>query len=196
MEFGDYDAIVGNCLARARRWPTPRHWCRVDWLEEVRSAAWQAICEALQEYDPNKGVPIAAFLYGRALARVWSYWRREWEYARRCRYRFEPNATSPLPKECETVATFRHRGGDWQPLAPRQNRAIAVLDEIRGALKSLRAGPRRLLEQLYVEGRSEVDIAADLAISRQAVNKAKLAALRRLRQRLEPTHAKLRKSGC
>src|SRR5438874_1473317 len=72
---------VQAAFKRIRSWRVPPNWSRGDWIEELAAigiaAAWQAVCE----FDPERGVPLAGFGYCRMMTRCLVRYRKEWRYA-------------------------------------------------------------------------------------------------------------------
>src|SRR5437762_1885941 len=72
---------VQSGFKRIRSWRVPPNWSRVDWFKELaavgNAAAWQAVCD----FDPERGVPLAGFGYCRMMTRCLSCYRKEWRYA-------------------------------------------------------------------------------------------------------------------
>ena len=83
--LSDGDQALGSAVQcgfkRIRSWRVPPNWSPCDWFEELAAvataAAWQALCE----FDPELGVPLAAFGYCRILSRCLARYRKEWRYA-------------------------------------------------------------------------------------------------------------------
>src|SRR5438034_830697 len=74
-------SAVQSGLKRTRSWRVPPNWSRGDWFEELASvataAAWQALCD----FDPDRGVPLAGFGYCRIISGCLAHYRKEWRYA-------------------------------------------------------------------------------------------------------------------
>src|SRR5439155_26918604 len=83
--LSDGDETLGSAmqsgLKRTRSWRMPPNWSGDDWLEELAAvataAAWQALCD----FDPDRGVPLAGFGYCRIISRCLARYRKEWRYA-------------------------------------------------------------------------------------------------------------------
>jgi RNA polymerase sigma factor (sigma-70 family) len=125
---------------------------------EAAVAAWQAVCN----FDPERGLPMDAYVRSRVMFHLLDRYRKEWAYARRTSLAGQ----SPLP----------------EPESRQQFDAADLLE----ALSRLGDRDRELLALLFSNGRSEAAVAADLGISQQAVSKRKLAILHRLRLMLDP----------
>src|SRR5438876_10244148 len=78
---GSLGSAVESGLKRIRSWRVPPNWSRGDWFEELAAvgtaAAWQAVCD----FDPDRGVPLAGFGYCRIVNRCLVRYRKEWSYA-------------------------------------------------------------------------------------------------------------------
>ena len=165
---------VESCLQRICSWRVPPNWSPTDWLEEIRAVAigeaWKAECE----FDFTRGVSLAAFVHSRMLARVLTRYRQEWSYGLHCPRRVVEDGDFPEERSTGQVAVAHldlASQGFWE--------MVTLLD----------AKPRRLVIQLFCEGRTEAEIARELGLSQRAVSKRKQAALGALRQCLED-HAK------
>ena len=159
----EWPTLWARCWSRIRAWHVPPGWCPRDWWDEARAHGALAACEALRAFDPGRLVPLEAFLYRRVIEAVWTRYRREWSFGRRCR----PDAFLPDRPAAESDRPDPERLG-------RLTTILEALDE----------GERRLIRGLFWDGRSEDQLALDLGMSRQAVNKRKQKLLRRLRSEL------------
>src|SRR5436190_18022694 len=78
---GALGSAMQSGFKRIRSWRVPPNWSPCDWLEELAAvgiaAAWQAVCD----FDPERGVPLAGFGYCRMMTRCLSRYRKEWRYA-------------------------------------------------------------------------------------------------------------------
>src|SRR5438094_3066407 len=78
---GALGSAMQSGFKRIRSWRVPPNWSRDDWLEELAAvataAAWQALCD----FDPDRGVPLAGFGYCRMISRCLARYRKEWRYA-------------------------------------------------------------------------------------------------------------------
>jgi DNA-directed RNA polymerase specialized sigma24 family protein len=157
-----WPALWARCWSRIRAWRVPPRWSPSDWGEEVRAQGALAACEALRAFEPGRLVPLEAFLYRRVIASIWTRYRQEWSYGRRCR----PAA----------LADFAAA----EPERPDPE----LLGRLAALLEALDDTDRRLVRQLFWDGRSEEQLALDLGITRQAVNKRKQKLLHRLRSDL------------
>ena len=95
------NSAMQSGFKRIRSWRVPPNWSRDDWLEELAAvataAAWQALCD----FDPDRGVPLAGFGYCRMISRCLARYRKEWRYALRI------DASDSREEE---TTTFKHRG--------------------------------------------------------------------------------------
>jgi DNA-directed RNA polymerase specialized sigma24 family protein len=152
----DWDNLWRRCWARVRTWKIPPRWSRPDWAEETKAqgalAAYQACCE----FDPNRRVPLFAFLYQKVVEAVWTLYRREWTLGRRTR-------------EIDKVAVSTTR--------EHNQRACEVIE----FLDKLNESDRSLMFQIYWQGRDERELAAIFRITQQGVNKRKHEILKDLK---------------
>ena len=135
-----------RCFARIKPWHQPPHWSRRDWHEEARGIAALAACESRPNFDPTRGVPETAFLFGRMVAAVTKRYRQEWSYARHTSpsddltYHASPTPTSPVE-------------GHEQKL------------KLEKFLASLEPSEEYLIHQLFWEEVSQDDLATSLGIT-------------------------------
>jgi hypothetical protein len=121
-------SAVQSGFKRTRSWRVPPNWSRDDWLEELAAvataAAWQALCD----FDPDRGVPLAGFGYCRIISRCLARYRKEWRYAL--------HLAASDSREEETT-TFKHRGLAASSTA-NGNGTDRSNDDLRGAVGALR----------------------------------------------------------
>ena len=122
-----------------------------------------AACEARRSFDPGRLVPLDAFLYRRVVESVWTRYRQEWSFGRRCR----------------PAAAFTEH-----PAAESDRPDPEVVNRLASILGNLGESDRGLVRRLFWDGRSEDELAFELGVSRQAVNKRKQKLLQRLRSEL------------
>jgi RNA polymerase sigma factor (sigma-70 family) len=153
-------AIWAGCVRRIRAWRTPPHWCPRDWLEEALAQGAAAAWQALHDYDPERGVPLSAFVRQRVLSSVWTRYRQEWAYA----LHINPvaDADGCADPSDDSAMVFEEQNG------------------LRDLLALLSESDRWLIEQLFRDGRTETELASELGISQQAVSKRKQKILFRL----------------
>ncbi len=155
-----WPGLWARCSARIDLWRVPPRWTRADWRDEARAQGALAACEALRDFDPARGVPLAAFLYQRVIASVWNLYRQEWARARL-------REIDPLPDP--VVSGSSHLDPElFEQLAP-------ILDGLPDA-------DRGLIVQLFWDGRTEDDLAAAFGITQQGVNKRKRLVIGKLRR--------------
>ena len=161
-------------LKRTRSWRVPPNWSRGDWFEELvavgTAAAWQAVCD----FDPKQGVPLAGFGYCRMITRCLARYRKEWRYALHL-------VTSDSCEE-ETTA-FKHAGLAASSKA-KVNGPHPPNDDLRDAIGALPAEQRRLIEQLFWEERTETEVANTMNINQSTINRRKRTILKSLRMKL------------
>jgi RNA polymerase sigma factor (sigma-70 family) len=149
-------------LKRIGAWRLPPHWSSRDWLEEMHAQGAAAACQAMGEFDPQRGVPRSAFVRLRVLSSLRTRYRQEWSYALHC---------GP-----EAAAGGDENRFEARPTPPRAHEVL------RPSLATLPDPDRRLLQRLYWEGCTESDLAAELGIAQSTVNKRKQSILHGLRQ--------------
>jgi RNA polymerase sigma factor (sigma-70 family) len=159
----DWPRIWGACRRRIRSWPSPPRWTASDWREEIDAEGIAAACKAIRQYDPGRGTSIGSFVYHRILTGALARYRQEWSYARRC-------SSSPLSR-------------DAIPEADETATLAEDSEHLRRSMSLLVDDDRRLLERLFWEGSTEVEVAGSMGISQQAVSKRKLKILAELRRR-------------
>lgn len=161
----DADGAVRRAFGAVRGWRRPPNWSPCDWQREARAIIAAAGCRADFDYDPERGVPRAAFVYKRAVASVWTRYRQEWAYALRF-------AAVP-PKNAEEPASASR--------SPNENDGAKdrLLCQV---LHELPALDRWLIQQLFWNRQTEGQLAATLRISQQAISKRKGRVLKQLRR--------------
>ena len=162
----ELNAALQRCLRRIRGWQPPSNWSAEDWHREITAHALCAVCEAERDFDPSRGVPLGGFVYQRVLARSLTRYRQEWSYARR-------HAPAPANSEGDEGPP---RDGPAAPPEP----AASGRAELLGALAGLSTLDRAIIVQTYWHDRTETEVARDIGISQQAVNKRKRLALEKL----------------
>jgi len=169
-----FGSAVRGGLRRVRSWRVPPNWSPSDWYEELTAvgtaAAWQAVCE----FDPELGVPLAAFGYCRIMGRCLARYRKEWRHA------LHLVASDSCKKE---TTPFKDPGSAASPMASA-NGTHPSNDDLRGAVGALPAEQRRLIEQLFWDERTETELADALGIHQSTINRRKRAILNSLRMRL------------
>jgi hypothetical protein len=154
------------CLRRIRRWRVPPRWSGRDWLEEIGAEATAAALQAWKDFDPDRGVPRAAFLRQRVLGAALARYRREWSLAIR-------------QVSLEVVGEYGSPGADGLP--SREEVARLVLE----ALGRLPRTEAWIIEGLFWGGKTEAGLAATLGVTQQAVSKRKRAIFRTLHRLIE-----------
>jgi hypothetical protein len=173
----DLNAVLRGAFRKILSWRIPPNWSAVDWFDEVNAITAAARCQAELDYDFERGVPLSAFLYQRALTTAWTRYRQEWAYA--LRFMQEDR------NGCDEAAAPR----TWLPeVCPPD-------DSLRYALLELPLADQWLVRQLFWNSVSEDKVARNLKISQQAVSKRKRKIIRRLRYLLRDARATLLVSG-
>lgn len=153
-------------LHRICRWRTPPNWSRSAWEEEVRAMALAAAWQSTLDFEPARGVPLAAFLFHRVVSRVFTRYRQEWAYASHHSVYVDAHLLQDLGEGAKS-------GGNE-----------SFLEEIEGGLSHLSESDRLLLRQVFWDGLPQRVVADRLAITQQAVSKRLSSALKQLRRSL------------
>jgi RNA polymerase sigma factor (sigma-70 family) len=159
---------------RIRSWRVPPNWSPCDWFEELSAVGTAAACQAVCEFDPELGVPLASFGYCRMISRCLARYRKEWRYALHL----------VLSDPCEKETTpFKHP--DSAALsAAKVNGTDGSNDDLRGALGALPAEQRRLIEELFWEDHTETEVANTMNINQSTINRRKRTIVNVLRAKL------------
>jgi len=173
--FSERDETLGSAvqsgLKRTRSWRVPPNWSRDDWLEELAAvataAAWQALCD----FDPDRGVPLAGFGYCRIISRCLARYRKEWRYAL--------HLVASDSREKETTI-FKDPGSSVAKVDGTRHPS----SDLRGAVGALPVDQRRLIEQLFWEERTETQVANTMNINQSTINRRKRTILKSLRRKL------------
>jgi RNA polymerase sigma factor (sigma-70 family) len=160
-----WHALRPLILGRLRRWRIPPHFSHRDWFDEAEAEARLAFVLAIRDFDPARGVPLGAFCYRRCVTAIRTFHRREWSYGRR--HHGLPEGSEP--RDATARPSIEQRGpGD-----------------VEDALSTLGPSERRVLSAIFLEGRTEAELAALEGVSQQAVSKRKRLALNRLQKKLQ-----------
>ncbi len=124
---------------------------------------------AEREHDPAAGCPLFQFVYLRAHAGMLAYYRKEWAYA----------THSGAP----SISVEDNSPGELTSPASAPDQ-IAAVGELREALQALPGEDRHLLLSLFVDGRTESELAETLKVSQHTVSKRKRTAVTNLRKLL------------
>jgi RNA polymerase sigma factor (sigma-70 family) len=176
--WSDTDEVLRSAMQsgfkRARSWRVPPNWSRGDWFEELlavgTAAAWQAVCD----FDPKRGVPLAGFGYCRIMTRCLSRYRKEWRYALHL----------VASDSCEKETTSFTNPDLAASSAANGNGAHPSSDDLCGAVGALPAEQRRLIEQLFWQERTETEVAEAMGTNQSTINRRKRAILNDLRVKL------------
>ena len=176
--FSDMDESLGSAvesgLKRIRSWRVPPNWSPGDWFEELTAvgtaAAWQAVCD----FDPKRGVPLAGFGFCRMMTRCLSRYRKEWKYALHL----------VVSDSCEQETTAFKQSELTASSAAKVDGTHRSNDDLCDAIGALPAEQRRLIEQLFWEERTETEVADALGTNQSTINRRKKAILNRLRMKL------------
>ena len=121
-----------------------------------------AACQAMDDYDADRGVPWGAFVRLRILSSLRTRHRQEWSYAVHC-------GPGPIPGEAE-------------PCTDELRSTGRLDDALSPSLAQLAEPDRRLLRRLFWDGCTEAALARELGIAQSTVNKYKRSILQDLRR--------------
>ena len=57
------ESAMQSGVKRIRSWRVPPNWSRSDWFEELTAVGTAAAWQAVREFDPERGIPLAGFGY-------------------------------------------------------------------------------------------------------------------------------------
>jgi DNA-directed RNA polymerase specialized sigma24 family protein len=147
-------------LRQISTWCVPPNWSPRDWREEMEAEAIAAAWEAERDFDPTRGVRLEAFVHHRVWARAWTRYRQEWTYALRCGRHLEGNHGNGATTDGFSI--------------------VEVFEFVRSFLRRLPEVDRILIESLFWDGKTEVEVARILSLSQQAISKRKRRILEQL----------------
>jgi RNA polymerase sigma factor (sigma-70 family) len=176
--WSDTDEALGSAMQsgfrRTRSWRVPPNWSRGDWFDELAAigtaAAWQAVCD----FDPKRGVPLAGFGYCRIMTHCLSRYRKEWRYA------LHLVARDP----CEQETTISKYPGLAASSAAKVDKTHPSSNDLLAVLGALPPEQRRLIEQLFWEERTETEVADAIGTNQSTISRRKQAILNGLRVKL------------
>jgi hypothetical protein len=166
----ELNAATHRAFRRILSWRTPPNWSLQDWCDEVRAIRAAARCHAEVDYDPQRGVPLSAFLYQRVLTCAWTRYRQEWAYALRFN-QTNGNGNDEAETPCSSLVE------------------ICPADSLHCALMELPFADQWLIRQLFWNKISEDKVARNLRITQQAVSKRRQKIICKLRRLLSDARA-------
>ena len=172
-------ATLQSVHRRLRTWRAPPNWFHADWSEEVCQVPDIAAYEALATLAPSPGVPGQRALYDRIIARARTAYRREWTY-------YLHNHAAPaasLPDDDDPAQTSARVPAPELRVAEDHPAWIELLE----ALEQLPPDHRNFIEEMFIHGRTETELAAVLHVSQRAASKRKQKYIAELRQILRQT---------
>ncbi|PYL77958.1 MAG: hypothetical protein DMF26_02255 [Verrucomicrobia bacterium] len=173
----ELSAALRRAFRRIFSWRIPPNWSAHDWFDEVKAITAAACCQAKFDYDFERGVPLSAFLYQRALTCARTRYRQEWAYALR----------------------FMQEGGTGCDEAAASRTGLPEVyscdDSLQCALLELPFTDQWLIRQLFWNSMSEDKVARNLKITQQAVSKRKRKIICKLRHLLREARTALLVSG-
>ena len=174
----ELSAALRRAFGRIFSWRIPPNWSAHDWLDEVKAITAAACCQAEFDFDFERGVPLSAFLYRRALTCAWTRYRQEWAYALHF-----------MQEDC-----VEHYD---DVVTPRTNlpEVCPPDDSLQCALLELPFTDQWIIRQLFWNSISEDKVARNLKITQQAVSKRKRKIICKLRHLLRDAGSALLVSG-
>ena len=157
-----------HAVQRTNRLTPPANYALAYWREERTAIAHIAVWQAVQEYQPDRGVSLQTYAAMRAEWAILDVWKRlqraGWWLA-------------SLPVDAETGEVIEVVDPEAQALVE----ANALCAQVRAAVESLPAAERRVVELHFGAGLSERAIACRLGVSKSWVHLRLQSALARLR---------------
>ncbi len=169
------DEVCSWCQRKSRTWRTPPHWSPTEWQREARAVIQAAVCQAVEDYDPSGMAPFSEFVKSRTLNRLLTVYRKEWSYS----VRFAPEGSAG-PQEAGSALELLGR----EISDPSLSAPPARIDALREALALLSEPHRHTIEQLFLVGCTESELAKADGLSQRGVSKRKQEGLRLLREHL------------
>src|SRR5258708_7092116 len=166
--------LLSTCFKRIRSWRVPPNCAPFQWFEEVLQVASIAAWQAAVEYNPWCDGSFSHFVEQRVIARALNYYRREWNYS----LRFAPD---DLQSESDASDSQTGKVAVVEAQAGAGN-AATILEELRDAISSLSADQREIIEELFWNGFTEVEIGQMLGLTQRTVSRRKRAAIQSLRR--------------
>ena len=149
-------------------WRAPPNWSLRDWFEELKAEGIAATWEAEQKLDPARGVPLDAFVQQRVWTRTLNRYRREWAYAPHCGSRLEGS-------------------NDGDVAIDEGFSSIEDSESLQTCLRRLPDPQRRLIEGIFWEEKTEVEVAGILCLTQSGISRRKQRILEQLRRWLGRT---------
>jgi len=158
-------------------------WGPVPWRDDLVGSGLMGLAEAAGRFDPGRGTPFMAMAAISARGRMLDMLRRERRGARAIAHRTHPDTPGG-----EQILLARDPA--CAPPPPRASSLESVLTRremvhaLRQAIDALPPLERSALQACVLEGRPTADLAAELGVSRRAINLRCTRARRRLKERL------------
>ena len=130
----------------------PPGWSWPDWLEEIEAVCLARAFEASRQFDPSRGVPVAAFVHTQVHFALSERYRQESRFGAHC------HAAS---------LAIRDPANPEVDIDRREGTAVLL------ALQALPVIDRELLERLVLKGDSKTDVARNLGVSRRTISRRK-----------------------
>jgi RNA polymerase sigma factor (sigma-70 family) len=147
---------------------------RPELRQDLAGEIYCRFCTLLEAYDPNRGVPLRAYLVTQLSASIYTYARQHWRRDRR-EVSLEMHTAHGL--EC-------HLTQDPTPLWDRKMTVEAVREALPEALSRLTTRQRQAVLWRFYDGRSYEQIAQVLQVEPVTVRSLVRRALESLRRQL------------
>jgi RNA polymerase sporulation-specific sigma factor len=159
--------------------------CTPDCAMDLVQEGTIGLLEALESYDPDRGVPFPSFAQHRVRGRMLDYFGRQKAGAG------DLSIDEPGVVEVAVAATGT-AGRDFDPVARAE--AGAVRRVLKGAVARLPRKEQEVLSAVYLHDQEPGQVAEELSISVSYVHRLQKRAIRRLRGMLARTFRELRAS--
>lgn len=155
--------VVERAVAQfVRRYPPPARYDCTEWRAECLGEAWRCVGDALRTYDPTRGV-LGTYVGRAAWRHLLDFRARECRWAQRACVSLDVPKVSPDGEACEC---------EWvDPASEGLEQVVCERVAVEQALAALSEADRQLVEWVWMEGMSQVEAAARLGVSQQAVAK-------------------------
>lgn len=158
-------------------------WGSVPWREDLVGSGLLGVAEAAGRFDPDRGAPFMAMAAISARGRMLDLLRRERRGALNVGARTRPDTPGGeqilVARDPAAAPPKPHVSSLESTLTRRE-----MIRALRAAIESLPHREREALRGCVLEGRPTADIAAELGVSRRAVNQICARARARLKTRL------------
>jgi len=158
-------------------------WGPSPWRDDLVGSGLLGLAEAAERFDPDRGAPFMAVASINARGRMLDMLRRERRGGRRVGDRCPsetPGGEQILVARDPAAAPPPGRVSSMESTLTRRE----LIQALHAAINALPARERRALRGRTIEGRTSDDLAAELGVSRRAVNLMCARARGRIREQL------------